>query len=288
MRHNKLETQVINQLNLTKFMKDITQQSEDRLSKTSNVVEAIYVLMNYVEEGREELLVSNIKTVCLSLLKTYYSKSATLKQETEYLASLIGVLHKSGSITDRNYETVMRGIVYILDALRDRSARSVEIDLEINETNLQVSSETSKASSQEQIATPNLKDIQDKRNLYNTNINKLPVPKATVKRVVNRMYRSGTALTNEEDTKTTNSNNGEDSFESRLNSEINSTNLRQTNRRTEILSLLSTNPISINDIASKIKGCSSKTIQRELNSLLQDKLILKSGDKRWSRYYLPI
>jgi DNA-binding HxlR family transcriptional regulator len=42
--------------------------------------------------------------------------------------------------------------------------------------------------------------------------------------------------------------------------------------------------VSIKDIAARIKGCSEKTIQRELNALLYDNIIERIGEKRWSRY----
>ena len=44
--------------------------------------------------------------------------------------------------------------------------------------------------------------------------------------------------------------------------------------------------VSIKDIAARIKGCSEKTIQRELNALLYDNVIERIGEKRWSRYVL--
>lgn len=52
-----------------------------------------------------------------------------------------------------------------------------------------------------------------------------------------------------------------------------------------ILGLLKTNPeLSIKDFTSAIKGCSEKTIQRELMSLISKGQIKKVGEKRWSRY----
>lgn len=41
---------------------------------------------------------------------------------------------------------------------------------------------------------------------------------------------------------------------------------------------------SIKDISSGFMDCSEKTIQRELNELIDKKQIKKTGDKRWSRY----
>jgi len=42
--------------------------------------------------------------------------------------------------------------------------------------------------------------------------------------------------------------------------------------------------VSIKDIAATIKGCSEKTIQRELNGLIQAGLVRRVGERRWSHY----
>jgi hypothetical protein len=43
---------------------------------------------------------------------------------------------------------------------------------------------------------------------------------------------------------------------------------------------------SIKDLTSVVKGCSEKTIQRELGALINMSVIRKEGDKRWSRYLI--
>ncbi len=63
--------------------------------------------------------------------------------------------------------------------------------------------------------------------------------------------------------------------------------MRKIGRREQILGLFVKGvDIGIKDISSRIKGCSEKTIQRELNALLYDKKIERIGEKRWSRYVL--
>jgi len=59
------------------------------------------------------------------------------------------------------------------------------------------------------------------------------------------------------------------------------------NRQEIILSLLKKNKdLGIKDFATSISGCSEKTIQRELASLVSKGLITKTGEKRWSKYSL--
>lgn len=63
--------------------------------------------------------------------------------------------------------------------------------------------------------------------------------------------------------------------------------MKKLSRREQVLALFVRGvDVSIKDIASRIKGCSEKTIQRELNALLYDNVIERIGEKRWSRYVL--
>lgn len=56
-------------------------------------------------------------------------------------------------------------------------------------------------------------------------------------------------------------------------------------RRKAILVLLDKKQkISIKDATDAIEGCSEKTIQRELLSLVEDGLVIKEGERRWSTY----
>lgn len=43
---------------------------------------------------------------------------------------------------------------------------------------------------------------------------------------------------------------------------------------------------TIKDISDVVKDCSEKTIQRELVSLINDNVVVREGDRRWSRYCL--
>lgn len=63
--------------------------------------------------------------------------------------------------------------------------------------------------------------------------------------------------------------------------------MKKLSRRDQILALFVKGvDVSIKDISARIKGCSEKTIQRELNALLFSGKIVRIGEKRWSRYML--
>ena len=57
------------------------------------------------------------------------------------------------------------------------------------------------------------------------------------------------------------------------------------NRRGRILNVLREKGQSqIKDIVEIVKDCSEKTIQRELNAMIKDGIIVREGARRWSKY----
>lgn len=65
-------------------------------------------------------------------------------------------------------------------------------------------------------------------------------------------------------------------------------NIANKNDRYEaIINLLKkTKEISIKDVSSVVSGCSEKTLQRELLSLVDKGVLKKEGERRWSKYSL--
>lgn len=58
-------------------------------------------------------------------------------------------------------------------------------------------------------------------------------------------------------------------------------------RRERILGIIrDKGQVTIKDVSSIITDCSEKTIQRELMSLISERLITKEGERRWSKYAL--
>jgi hypothetical protein len=66
---------------------------------------------------------------------------------------------------------------------------------------------------------------------------------------------------------------------------VNINQISRQNREKTVLNVLKDKgQISIKDISKVIKECSEKTIQRSLNALIKQKLVEKSGSRRWSVY----
>lgn len=59
------------------------------------------------------------------------------------------------------------------------------------------------------------------------------------------------------------------------------------NRRSNILMIIKDKgEVNIKSISELIKDCSEKTIQRELNGMVGEGVLKRTGDKRWSKYSL--
>lgn len=65
-------------------------------------------------------------------------------------------------------------------------------------------------------------------------------------------------------------------------------NIKDKNSRQEIIiSMLKGGvKLTIKDFAKNIKGCSDKTIQRELIAMVSKGVLKKEGERRWSKYFL--
>jgi hypothetical protein len=62
---------------------------------------------------------------------------------------------------------------------------------------------------------------------------------------------------------------------------------KKNNRQEQILSLLKqSSNLTIRDFVKVVVGCSEKTIQRELIELVERGVVIKAGERRWSRYSL--
>ncbi len=58
-------------------------------------------------------------------------------------------------------------------------------------------------------------------------------------------------------------------------------------RRDNIVKILSKGQkLTIKDISKVITNCSEKTIQRELQKMMKNGLLMKEGERRWSRYFI--
>ncbi len=62
--------------------------------------------------------------------------------------------------------------------------------------------------------------------------------------------------------------------------------IKNERRNSILLALKNNSSVTVKDISLIVKNCSEKTLQRELTALVKDKILKKTGEKRWSRYSL--
>lgn len=63
--------------------------------------------------------------------------------------------------------------------------------------------------------------------------------------------------------------------------------VEEPHRRDRVIAVLKDKgEATIKDISSVVTDCSEKTIQRELTSLIKDLVIVREGERRWSKYKL--
>lgn len=69
--------------------------------------------------------------------------------------------------------------------------------------------------------------------------------------------------------------------------EFGAVSVKKNSRQSAIIAILKRKKeVMIKDISPLISGCSEKTIQRELSTMVRAGILRKVGEKRWSRYFL--
>lgn len=69
--------------------------------------------------------------------------------------------------------------------------------------------------------------------------------------------------------------------------EFGAVSVKKNSRQSVIIAILKRKKeVTIKDVTPLISGCSEKTVQRELLSMVQSGVLKKEGEKRWSRYSL--
>jgi alpha-L-fucosidase len=150
--------------------------------------------------------------------------------------------------------------------------------------------ETKKSSKNEEVVNEKIRDILEggeMSQIGDTSISANNLYQDNRQQDIKKEIRSGGILS---ETKVNNFN-----FENKKREVLESKNIRdikviennrKLERKEEVIKSLSYIPVSIKDIAEKVLGCSEKTIQRELNNLVDEKRVNRIGEKRWSKYVL--
>lgn len=244
--------------------------------KTEKISTAIYLVTNLM--NTEEPLKWSLRKTSLGLLesvmslsnKTMSSRDKCLRDISKKLfeiISLYSISFRSGFISDMNYRIVDNELNKLAEFVSkyDNEDRSHRENL-FNEDYFNKGIEEIK---QDDL----IKDI--KRNTFDS-------------------FEKDTTANNKDSIKdnkykrqTKGQLNNNMSFKSSETQNVNSKSVDRVNRRKNIINIIKEKGIvSVKDISSVIKDTSEKTLQRELISMVEEEILLKEGERRWSRYSL--
>ncbi len=236
--------------------------------KTEKLIAAIYMITDFVKDNEPlkwrirgfalELLSLNTSfaTVSLSERRELLKKYQALSLE---IVSLSGIAHVSGLISEMNYnvlEQEFEKLVAIINKDENKKANEETVILNPNffeRTSVSIQENSFKSDKDSRIETSNV--------LY-TSSN--AVSKGHSQKIIQRVPAIDTPS-------------------SLRKVEY----LPKNDRKTIITKLLSKKSgLNIKDFSQTIRGCSEKTIQRELLAMVASGVLKKEGERRWSTYSL--
>lgn len=232
---------------------------KDISKKTKNIVTAIYMVSDYVDE--KEPIRNELRTLSLIFLSDINKLNKNIS----------GQGHKNISET---LNTITNIITLVDIALTLRMVSLMNSSIIKNEL--------------DNIAKK-LTDLVQNNHIESMSVSTLVIPEKffkdeetssileNSKKISGQVKSHISAILNKENKMSLSINNGQSLQE------------KKNERRDKIISVIKNNDVNggliIKDITSKFVGLSEKTIQRELTELLHKGQIKKTGEKRWSRYY---
>lgn len=253
--------------------------------KAEKLASALYMVTNLISENeilrnllREKSIsifsdimqfqkMSFIKERLLNNSKNKIITLDTTLSDIAEIVSLLDIANVSGYISEMNFSILNREYIDLGMLIKTRREDIVSDGIRLSQDFFDVPNLYETHSLKQGIL--NNKNIKDNKKTENiTKINKKDIHK--------------TNLQNKNSIKDTSTNRQKESIKYPK-----TTNIRQSNRRSAILELLQNKPfITVKDTIDAIQGCSSKTLQRELLSLVDEGILKKEGERRWSIYRL--
>lgn len=240
----------------------IKQAHKELSFKIERIVSAVYLVVSHI--NKEDPILHTLKAKSLELLNTKNSTlSDTITEAKDMLAAHIRVAKLSNIISEMNADILLNA----LDAL---SVVSVASELKpytlpenffgytenmIAEPTISPKIElTQKEIIYNQTQTKQLSHIEEKKSDKGDSIQKISSYTKELREI-----STGKKL---------------------------DLALKLTRRNTLLKLIKDRGAVSIKECMSVISDCSEKTIQRELTTLVDQHVLKKTGDKRWSRYSL--
>ncbi len=266
------------------------------LKKTERLASALYLITGFFDN--EEPLKWKLRKLSGRLLssslelkdtKSGDKENTTLGMEGTVLeiGSLLLIAKNSGLISDMNYEIINKEFNTFADTLADQSkllSRQGSAGLEDDYFNVRMPDIKPKQ---------RLEVEQTKEPIEKDNSNDMTVSYTPSLDVLDRMASSRREDINVEKGQKVDESLMANGIKTKLSKEpktlkeFGAVAVKKNSRQSIIISLLRRKKeIMLKDVSPLIHGCSEKTIQRELLSMVDKGILKKIGEKRWSRYSL--
>jgi hypothetical protein len=244
-----------------------------QVKKTEKIVSAIYLVTNFIPS--EEAVRVNVRGKALDLLsQVVVIHSPNVQKDTQvtiidsiivHISALLDVAFYAGFISEMNSKILKKELLNLSNSLKESSTSVTPGKLEENSFSIPHSF---------------FADSVD------TNYSK-PTQDSFPARAVNVPEYSAPQVNTLKDIKKTDQYSVSNSQRQEAQKSSGVVAVKKTGRQGIILDIVKKKKeIMIKDISSVISDCSEKTIQRELLAMVEDGILKKEGERRWSKYTL--
>ncbi len=254
-------------LPLINYASNLIKQTPARVlaDRAQKIVTAVYLITDiiYIKDNLRESIRQKSLDALQTLLDNYaidYNVMSLKQAQHDLYAMLsyVDVVYRIGGISEMNYSVLVKET----HALQKDINEQINNDGKVDESGLNISGlfkhdvYVDKNTSPEQKQTKDIPQTFLKKELLNAVVHS-EIKQSSPKNISTKTQ--GQKITTKQDVK--------------------------NKRHSDILSILEQKKnASIKDICLLFKDCGSKTIQRDLNTLIANKKVVKRGDRRWAVY----
>lgn len=231
--------------------------------KTEKIATAVYLITNFLSP--EEPLKWDIRQIATKLLRfalsfsqgSLYNKekrTLDLNGSILELSSLFDLAYRSGFVSVMNYQILNGEIIKLAGLLSDYNKDKLS-------SNRPLFTDESFAVSRTELSTGAAQSVAD-NNPYSSFVVSTKKSHST-NNIVKDNHKGQTQRPNV--------------LNAHVNSKRRETIISEVKRLTEV---------SVKDISAVVQDCSEKTLQRELLAMVDEGILSKTGERRWSKYSL--
>lgn len=295
-RHDEKESQFLNDTRKeVMFYNDIITNPWERsllvcARKIEKIVTALYLVTDVMDSGLP--LVTSLRTHAVQLLDTTYvtvtHKSITphelsaLVVRLEHLVSLVAIGKITHAISEMNAEVIQTEIHKVISIIAADARNLAHQYTSYVHPRNQISSPVAPVLAHtifDDRGFDELEKTRKRQNDIKQTIRSVSLPVAPIKTTFEKSNENQTVS----DVQTTPQKIGPSATLKKTSSVTPDANTRKS----EIMAVVRSHKnATMQDIQKYVTGCSDKTLQREIASLITAGLISKTGDKRWATYHV--